>query len=59
METLTKTCTKCGRTLPLSDFYADKKNTDGHRSWCKDCCKELNKENYSRLTAQKSEKKQN
>lgn len=33
-----KTCTKCGRTLPLSEFY--KKSYGGYQSQCKDCCKE-------------------
>ena len=34
----TKTCTRCGRTLPLSDYYRDgRPYTDGYKSECKDC----------------------
>ena len=36
-STQTKTCSHCGETKPLSDFYKDKKATDGHQSWCKRC----------------------
>ena len=33
----TKTCSKCGETKPLTDFYKDKSASDGHQSWCKRC----------------------
>ena len=36
-STQTKTCSHCGETKPLADFYKDKKATDGHQSWCKRC----------------------
>lgn len=36
-ETEMRTCTKCGRQLPLSEFYP---KNEGHQSWCKDCQKE-------------------
>ena len=32
-----KTCSKCGETKPLTDFYKDKNASDGHQSWCKRC----------------------
>lgn len=32
-----KTCTKCGRTLDISQFHKDKRNKDGHVNQCKDC----------------------
>lgn len=32
-----KTCSKCGKTLPLTDFYRNKNCRDGHSSACKDC----------------------
>ena len=32
-----KTCPKCNRTLPLSDFYVMVGRPDGHSSYCKDC----------------------
>ena len=34
-----KTCTKCGRTLPLAMFSRHAKTKDGHQSSCKDCDK--------------------
>lgn len=33
----TKKCTKCGRELPLSEFYNDSTKKDGHSSLCKRC----------------------
>ena len=35
----TKRCSKCGRILPLSDFYRDKQTKDGLSCWCKACIK--------------------
>jgi len=34
-----KTCSKCGIEKPLTDFYADKRNKMGYRSYCKECHK--------------------
>lgn len=31
------TCTRCGRTLPASQFYKNKCASNGIFSWCKDC----------------------
>ena len=36
-----KFCTKCGEQQIISDFHLDKNNKDGHRNWCKLCCKTL------------------
>ena len=36
-EVKTKRCSKCGRILPLSEFYKDKRANDGLRSACKAC----------------------
>ena len=33
----TKICKKCGRELPLSEFYKHEKHKDGHRNECKEC----------------------
>ena len=39
-NTQTKTCPRCGRTLPIESFY---KNKDGKPySYCKECVKVLN-----------------
>lgn len=42
-----KTCTKCGKTLPLDKFYKLKSSKDGLRSWCKECSKAANKTYYT------------
>lgn len=42
----TKVCTKCGRELPLSDFYNNISKKDGKDSICKECDKENRKKYY-------------
>lgn len=44
----TKTCTKCGRELPLSEFHANSKTKDGKVSQCKDCINRYFHEYYNR-----------
>lgn len=39
----TKKCAKCGRELPVSEFYKSKVHKDGYQSYCKDCIKENNR----------------
>ena len=41
-----KTCTKCGRTLPLSRFSKHSQKKDGLRPDCKDCRNAKNREYY-------------
>lgn len=41
MEEKTKKCSKCGRELPLSDFYQHPKTSDGYDTQCKQCRKEM------------------
>lgn len=39
--TTTKTCSKCGRELPLSEFYKKSNTKDGLQYCCKKCQNEL------------------
>lgn len=36
----TKRCYKCGRTLPVTEFYKNRAMKDGLQTYCKDCTKE-------------------
>ena len=47
-NTQTKTCPRCGRTLPIENFYVSK---DGKTySYCKECSKAYNKKRNMRIT---------
>jgi hypothetical protein len=48
-----KTCTKCGETKPLSEFYIDRAKPDGKRNFCSTCDKEKSK-NYREKFPEKS-----
>lgn len=43
-----KICTKCGQIQPFSEFYPDKKNSDKHSSYCKECNRAVSREYYLR-----------
>lgn len=43
-----KTCSKCGRELPLEAFALDKKGKDGRSCHCKECRNRYYKEAYKR-----------
>lgn len=45
----TKVCPKCGRGLPLSDFYNDRSKKDGKESNCKECRKEHLENNKEKI----------
>ena len=44
----TKKCFKCGRELPLTEFYKHAKMLDGHLNKCKECTKKDTQINYDR-----------
>lgn len=37
---MTKRCSKCRETQELSEFYKDRRCSDGRGSWCKSCFRE-------------------
>ncbi|HMN15200.1 MAG TPA: hypothetical protein PKD55_23015 [Bellilinea sp.] len=41
-----KTCSKCGETKKLTDFYADAREKDGLRHACKACIRSARKTSY-------------
>src|SRR5437762_1679727 len=49
-----KTCPRCDKTLPLSDFYVRKNPKRGSRpsSWCKECEKQVAGEQHRSNKAQ-------
>ena len=53
-ESETKTCICCGETKPITEFYKDKKATDGHQSYCKRC---LNLKSAERARKARAEKR--
>lgn len=42
-ESKTKVCSKCGRELPLSEFYKKSDSKNGLQSYCKECAKRSSK----------------
>lgn len=42
----TKTCSECGRKLPLNEFNKNRNNKDGLQDRCRDCFSAYNKKRY-------------
>ena len=56
----TKVCKKCGRELPISDFYTNSKAKDGLATYCKECSNVLSVEYARKRRARKkAEAKEN
>ena len=49
----TKVCSKCGRELPITEFYGNRHNKDGFQDRCKDCQREWNREYAKRKKAER------
>lgn len=47
----TKTCSKCGNTLPLSQFYKQSNTKDGFQYCCKSCHNKVTKKNREDFAA--------
>lgn len=45
---ITKTCSKCKESKPITDFYKDIKYPDGYFCWCKSCKHEYYKAYYEK-----------
>jgi DNA-directed RNA polymerase subunit RPC12/RpoP len=52
----TKTCSKCGRALPLSEFNKHKSRKDGLEVYCKECSKKRFKQWYAEHRDERIEK---
>lgn len=52
----TKTCTKCGRELPGSEFYAKAGSKDGLQTQCKDCHNAVSRSSKDKTKAQEQPK---
>ncbi len=47
----TKKCPKCGRELPITEFYKNRKHPDGLQPMCKDCNKAYSRMYYHKRKA--------
>lgn len=50
--TVTRTCTKCKKSLPSTDeyFYKSLKGSSGLKSWCIDCFKQYAEDNHDKIS---------
>lgn len=53
----TKTCTKCKRDLPITQFQADKRRLHGVGSHCRDCKRAYRQENSDKLLVAQYERR--
>ena len=52
-EVRTKKCPKCGRVLPVTEFYTNVRTKDGYQDKCKECQREWNREYQKRKKEEK------
>ena len=53
-----KKCSKCKASKSIDDFYKNPQvgTKDGLHSWCKECCRELNRKTYRKRKKENPEK---
>lgn len=51
----TKICKRCGRELPISEFYKDRTKKDGLQLWCKECKKQYKADNAEHIKQYKKQ----
>ena len=49
-----KVCKRCGRELPISEYYEHPQMGDGHLNFCKDCVKAAVRSRYDEKTKDES-----
>ena len=49
----TKVCNKCGRELPIKEFFKDPRRADGYKSHCRDCINTYQRERRQKMKEQK------
>ena len=55
----TKTCTKCGRELPLSEFHRYNRRNETHYSQCRDCKADYKRKNKDKLLIAQYKRRRN
>lgn len=51
-----KICTTCKESLPLEEFYVEKKTKDGRRAVCKNCMNDFSKNRYKNMKPEEKDK---
>jgi hypothetical protein len=51
-----KVCSRCGDKKPHSEFFAQKRRSDGKHPWCKGCCRERNRERKDEINTKVRER---
>lgn len=44
-----KTCSKCATEKALADFNKDRQTSDGHKTWCRECCTAYRRDNPEKM----------
>lgn len=55
-KTATKTCPKCGRTLPASEYWTAETRKDKLYTYCKECAREMQNARHAKRRQEKMRK---